>query len=68
MPISFSPLWETMKKKGVSTYALKYKLKIGGGTFNRLKAGETVSTNTIAMLCDYLNCEVQDVIRFEKEE
>ena len=62
LAISYSPLWETMKRKGVSTYALKYKLKIGGGTYNRLKAGLPVSTNTIDMLCEFLDCEVQDVI------
>ncbi|MCL2840091.1 MAG: helix-turn-helix transcriptional regulator [Defluviitaleaceae bacterium] len=43
-----------MEAKGVSTYALKHKLKIGGGTYNRLKEGLPVSTNTISMLCDYL--------------
>ena len=51
-----------MNKKGISTYALKAKLKIGGGTYNRLKSGLPVSTNTIGMLCDYMDCEVQDVM------
>lgn len=64
--ISFAPLWETMSKKGVSTYALKHKVKIGGGTYNRLKAGQPVSTTTIDMLCDYLDCEVQDIICFTR--
>ena len=67
MLISYSPLWKTMKEKGVSTYALKHKLKIGGGTYNRLKEGSPVSTNTIGLLCDFLDCEVQDVICRVKE-
>ena len=51
-----------MKEKGVTTYTLKVKLKIGGGTYNRLKEGLSVSTNTISMLCDFLDCEVQEVM------
>ncbi len=69
MLISFEPLWETMERKGVSTYALKNKAKIGGGTYNRLKANQSVSTHTIGMLCEYLDCEVSDVmVRIRKED
>ena len=68
MSISYSPLWETMKDKGFSTYDLKVKLKIGGGTYNRLKADMSVSTNTIAMLCDYLSCDVQDIMIYKKNK
>ena len=67
MAISYAPLWETMKEKGVTTYALKYKLRIGGGTYNRLREDLPVSTNTIGMLCDFIDCEVQDVMRRVKE-
>jgi len=68
LSISYSPLWKTMEAKGISTYALKHKLKIGGGTYNRLKVGLPVSTNTIGMLCDYLDCEVQDVMCRVRED
>lgn len=65
VPISFSPLWATMERKGVTTYALKDKDKVvGGGTYNRLKANQDVSTHTISILCKYLDCAVQDVMEF----
>lgn len=64
--ISYAPLWATMKSKGFTTYDLRYKLKIGGGTYNRLKSGLPVSTNTIAMLCDFIDCEVEDVMKYVK--
>ena len=67
MPISFEPLWNTMKKKGFTTYDLKYKLKLGGGTYNRLKAGQDVSTHTVGRLCEYMDCEVGDIIKWIKE-
>jgi DNA-binding Xre family transcriptional regulator len=56
-----------MKEKGFTTYDLKIKLKIGGGTYNRLKNDLSVSTNTIGMLCEYLNCEVQNIMYWNKE-
>ena len=68
MPMSFDPLWKTMKEKGFTTYSLKVKLKIGGGTYNRLKNNESVTTHTIGILCDYLDCDVQDIICWKKEE
>ena len=68
MAMSFAPMWETMKKKGISTYDLKVKLKIGGGTYYRIKNNMSVSTNTIGMLCDYMDCRVQDIICWEKEK
>lgn len=69
MPISFSPLWQTMEQKGISTYLLKDKDKVvGGGTYNRLRANQDVSTHTISILCKYLNCAVQDVMEFIDDE
>lgn len=66
--ISYAPLWATMKNKGFTTYDLKHKLKIGGGTYNRLKGDLSVSTNTIVMLCDFIGCEVEDIMKCVKEE
>jgi len=68
MAINYKPLWETMQSKGKTTYDLKYKLKIGGGTYNRLKSDESVSTNTINDLCEFLDCDITDVMQYVKAE
>jgi len=65
--IIFDPLWETMKKKGVTTYTLREKYKISGSTVQRLKKNMSVSTNTLSDLCELLNCQLSDIARFEKE-
>lgn len=62
--ISYAPLWKTMKIKGVTTYALRFKNSIGGGTIERLKKNDTVSTNTLDMLCKILDCKLTDVAEF----
>lgn len=66
--IVYTPLWETMKKKGITTYTLREKFKISGSTVQRLKKNMSVSTNTLADLCMLLDCELPDVAKFEKGE
>lgn len=62
--ITYDPLWETMKKKGVTQYALIKKHGVSPAQITRLKRNESVSTNTIDMLCRILNCDVDDVRQF----
>ena len=62
--ISYAPLWKTMEKKGVTPYALRYKHAIGGGTIQRLKKNETVSTNTLDILCRVLECPLHEVAEY----
>lgn len=37
--ISYAPMWETMKKRGATTYTLQVKGGISSSTIRRLKAG-----------------------------
>lgn len=65
--ISYAPLWKTVERCGATTYTLEVKGKISSSTLRRLKAGESVSTNTLDALCKILNCKVTDVIEFVDE-
>ena len=65
--ISYAPLWETMRKKKATTYTLQVKGEISSSTIRRLKAGESVSTNTLDALCKMLDCGIDDIIAFEEE-
>lgn len=62
--ISYAPLWKTMEEKAVTTYALRYKHNIGGGTIQRLKRNDTISTNTLDMLCKIMNCTLPDIAEY----
>lgn len=66
--ISYEPLWETMKRKKASTYTLQVKGEISSSTVSRLKANESVSTNTLDALCKILECEISDIIKFLPDE
>lgn len=62
--ISYAPLWETMKKRNATTYTLQVKGGISSSTIRRLKAGDSVSTNSLEALCKILECELQDIIEY----
>lgn len=62
--ISYRPLYETMKKRKITSYALIYKHHINSRTMNNIKHGQNISTYTVERLCKILNCTPNDVFEF----
>lgn len=62
--ISYEPLWETMKRKKVTTYALIYKHGFSPYTITNLKRGKSITMFTLEKLCTVLNCQAESVVRF----
>lgn len=65
--IKFDKLWDTMAKKGFSTYTLREKCGIDSKTVRRLKANENIETKTIDKLCTALDCKIEDIVEFIKD-
>ena len=64
--IDFSPLWQTMKDKGVTQYALLQR-GIDNKTLDTFKKNKNVTLLTIEKLCRILDCTPNDVVRFTDE-
>ena len=62
--ISYSPLWDTMKAKGISTYRLIYQYGFSRGTLDSLKQGRNITLRTLNDLCTILDCRVEDIIEY----
>ncbi len=60
--IKYDPLWETLKEKGISQYKLINDYGVSAGQLSRLRADANVSTHTIDVLCDILDCPVSDIL------
>lgn len=60
--IVYDPLWSTMKRKGITTYALIQKYSFSRGTLDSLKQNRNISTATLNDLCNILSCRVEDVL------
>lgn len=64
--ISYKPFYETLFKKGMTEYALIFKHGMSANTLYRMKKGEAITTKTLDVLCFILDCQVQDIIEYEK--
>ena len=68
--ISYAPFWDTLRKKGVTTYALINRHNISSATINRIKKGGGISAMKIDDFCRILGCRVEEIIEYipEKKE
>ena len=62
--ICFDRLWALMERKGVSTYMLREQCGIDSKTVRRLKANENMETKTLNKLCQFLDCQLEDIAQF----
>ena len=65
--ITYTPLWETMRDKGISQYKLIKDFNFSAGQLSRLRKNAYVSTHTIETLCKILDCDVSDIMCYEKD-
>ena len=64
--ISYEPLFETMKEKGITSYRL-IKMGFPQSNYYAIKRGENISTHTVDQLCRLLSCDVADIMRYVGE-
>ncbi len=62
--IVFDKLWDTMEKKGFSTYKLREKCGIDSKTVRRLKANDNIESKTLNKLCAALDCKIEDIMEY----
>lgn len=65
--IRYDPLWNTLKDRGISTYALINTYGISSATIDRIRKGQGITTQKINDLCSILSCRVEDVIVFVED-
>lgn len=66
--ISYQPFYETLFKKGITEYHLIFKQGLSANTLHRMKHGEAISTKTLNVLCEILDCKVSDIIEYVPDQ
>ncbi len=66
--ILYDPLWETMKRKGVTQYSLINDYHVNEAQLYRLRKNMVVKTITLDRLCEILDCGIEDVCRHVKND
>ncbi len=64
--LDYSPLWETMARKGISQYSL-LQSGIDNKTLDSLKKGKNITLLTVEKICVVLDCTPNEVVRFLPE-
>ena len=62
--ITFDKLMSTLDRKHKTIYQLVRDKIIGGGTLNRIRSNESISTDTINAICNYLHCRPGDIMTY----
>ena len=65
--ISYEPLYQTLREKGISTYKLINDYGISRSLLDRLKHNRPISTVTLNDLCAILHCRVEDILIFTED-
>ena len=61
--IDYGPLWETMKRKGMSQYRLLQE-GVDNKTLDSLKKNKNITMLTLEKICSIVGCQPGDVVRF----
>lgn len=65
--ITYEPFFNTLKRKEISTYKLINEYGFSKGTLDSLKQNKNITMETLNYICNLLECEVDDVIRYTKD-
>lgn len=65
--IDYSPLWQTMREKGITQYRL-LKGGIDNKTLDSLKKGKNITMITLEKLCLIIGCTPNDIVRFPNDQ
>ena len=65
--IIYDKLFTLLKEKGISQYNLITEYGISRGQLDRLKQNQNVTTNTLDVFCNILECELSDITTHIKD-
>lgn len=62
--ITYEPFYKTLKDKGITTYKLIKEYNISRSLLDRLKHNKPISTVTLNDLCEILECDITDILKY----
>ena len=68
MNISYQPLWNTLKERGMRKEDLRLAAGLTTNMIANMGKGKNISMETLVSICEALNCGILDVIELEQDE
>lgn len=66
--IVYKDILKQLSENGYSTYRLSKEKIIHSATIDRIRKGLSISTNTIDTVCELLDCQPGDILRYEPSD
>lgn len=66
MKLSYNGLWKMLIDRGMQKKDLIDEIGISSTTIAKMGKGEKVSLEVIERICNYFNCDIGDVVSFNK--
>lgn len=64
--LKYYKLFDLLNRRGMKKTDLLQI--ISSPTLAKLSKGETIKTDVICKICDFLNCQPSDIVEYEKED
>ena len=68
MRFNYSNLWKLMIDKEINKTELCKKAKISTNAMAKMGKNESVPLDTLAKICNVLNCELNDIVEINRKE
>lgn len=65
---SYKPLRRLLVERDMTAADLRKATGISRNTFTSINADKFVSLETLAVICEYLNCRIEDVVEFVEDQ
>ena len=67
MHISYQPLWNTLKERGLRKEDLRLAAGLTTNMIANMGKGKNISMETLVRICEALNCGIMNVIKLEQD-
>ncbi|MFR3417591.1 MAG: helix-turn-helix domain-containing protein [Christensenellales bacterium] len=67
MHISYQPLWDTLKERGMRKEDLRLAAGLTTNMIANMGKGKNISMETLVRICEALNCGIMNVIKLEQD-
>ena len=67
MHISYQPLWNTLKERGMRKEDLRLAAGLTTNMIANMGKGKNISMETLVRICGALNCGIMNVIKLEQD-
>ena len=68
MAVSYNKLWKLLIDKKMMKKELAEQAKISPFTLTKMTNDDNVTTDTLAKICNALNCKIEDIVEVVDDE